>query len=267
MSEKKSEPKDRTALYIAIVGATATVIAALIGVLPNLLRNPPPTPVVITAAPAATVIAQATTLPPTVVAVMPTATEIAPTLVLSPTIGLSASPTPPPASPTPTNIVTLVLVNNLPRAMEFFVDGVSATSIDSGAYQVVPLKLGTHELKQCVYGSDTTKPENCFAKSAVLNNSLDYWEMFDAANPEPPSSPLTLLVLNQSSAPQDIYMDGIFAKTVGANTFIALRGPGGLHTIQPCPVGDNPASGKCGERRALELGKKVEIFRILGESS
>ena len=45
-SPRKPEQKDRTALYVAIVGATATIIAALIGIVPLYLNrnSPPPTP-------------------------------------------------------------------------------------------------------------------------------------------------------------------------------------------------------------------------------
>ncbi len=260
MSEKKSEPRDRTPVYIAIVGATATVLAALITQLPNLMNRPEvtPTPIVITATPPPTHVTQATNM-------SPGATTAPSTTAPTATVELrAASATPVPSSPTPDNIVTLVLVNNLPQAMEFFVDGVSVSSIDSGAYQVVPVERGRHEFKQCVHGSDTANPNNCFAKSTILNDAVDYWEMFETNSSIPPQSTLKLIVINQSSTPQDIFMDGIFAKTVNARDFIELNGPGGLHTIQPCAQGATPASGSCGERTSLQLSKRIEIYKILG---
>ena len=145
-------------------------------------------------------------------------------------------------------------------------DGVFVTSIDGGAYQVLPIERGRRELKQCVFGTDPTNPDNCLAKSTIFNDAVDYWEMFETPNTVPPQSMLTLLVLNQSAVPQDIFMDGIFAKTVDARAFVELSGPGGLHTLQPCASGETPASGKCGERYPLQLSKKVEIFTILGNA-
>lgn len=251
MSENQSPHKDRTALYIAIVGATATIIAALIAVSPNWFnRNSGTTTIVITATPEATGVAQATAVPTHT----PIPSTIAPTNTVAPTATA--------ISPTPNNSTSLLLVNNLPRQMDFYADGVKTTSIDSGTYQVLPVPIGAHEFKQCVFGTD-----NCFAKTARLSRVIDYWEMFDTLSAGELQTTLTLLVLNQSAAPQDIYMDGIFAKRVDANNFIALTGPGGLHTLQACAAGETPASGKCGERYPLQLGKKIEIFKILGESS
>ncbi len=268
MSEKKPESKDRSAVTTALIGAGAVIVTAVISsiVAPIVLRGfeSSPTPIVITVTPPTTAVSQATSIPPTATR-EPTATIVQPTLEISPTIALRvASTTPRPPSPTPNNIVTLVLVNNLPNAMEFFVDGVSVTSIDSGAYQVVPIARGTRELKQCLFGSDTNNPNNCLATSAVFNNAVDYWEMFETNSSIPPQSRLKLLVLNQSSTSQEIFMDGIFAKTVDARSFIELNGPGGLHTIQPCAMGETPASGNCGERQALQLSKRIEIYKILG---
>ncbi|MBI4672395.1 MAG: hypothetical protein HY741_12120 [Chloroflexi bacterium] len=44
MSEKKSEARDRTPIYIALIGATATLAAALIAIAPNFLRPSAPQP-------------------------------------------------------------------------------------------------------------------------------------------------------------------------------------------------------------------------------
>lgn len=261
MSENKPEHKDRSAITTALIGAGAVIVTALISSIlaPIVLRSfdSSPTPLVITTTPAATNLAQATPIPPT--------STIAPTATSLPTDTIV--PTATKISPTPANITSLVLVNNLSRVMDFYVDDVKATSIDSGTYQVLPIPFGAHEFKQCVYGADTTNPDNCFAKTARLSRVIDYWEMFENLSAGNLQTTLTLIVLNQNAAPQDIYMDGILTKSVAANSFIPLTGPGGLHTLEHCPLGETLASGNCSTRFPLQLGKKIEIFTISGEPS
>jgi hypothetical protein len=267
MSEKPPAPRDRTPLYIAIVGATATIMAALIGVLPNLTRqnSPPPTPIVITATPAPTEVAQATLAPAT-------QTDISgfPTLTLiPPTATLAATVIPTTISPTISSgaEITLLLINNLPRAMDFSIDGASVTAIESGTYKALPVRRGPHEFKQCVFGADPSLPENCFSRTALVVNQPEFWEMFDNANPIPVSGDVILLVLNQAPTPQDLYLDGELAETVPAHGYAAIAVAPGKHTLQPCALQRTPESGTCGARSEFDLQKKIESFTIQSEAS
>ncbi len=277
MSENKSAPRDRTPLYIAIVGATATILAALISQLPNLMNRsqPTPTPIIITATPPQTFGAQANNVVPTETSAAPTATTLPNTLAPTatetpfspPTELRAASATPLPPSPTRSNVITLLLINNLPRAMEFFVDGQSLTTINSGAYQPLRITPGTHEFKQCVLGSDYNAPENCFAKNYSAAPNPDVWEMFDSNHPLVTGANSVLLVLNRAQSPQDFFVDNQFQETVPPNAYTALTVRNGAHFVQPCAVGTTPPAPSCGDRIQINFRFPTHYFVILGESS
>lgn len=274
MSEKQPPPKDRTTLYIAIVGAAATILAALIGTLPNLLpRNdaPSPTPIVITATSAPTVVSQApSTAAPTQQPSTPPASATGLPTVTLPTATATlrgAGITPPPPSPTRTNVVTFLLVNNLPRAMEFFVDGQSATKINSGSFQPIRVPRGTRELKQCVLGSDYADPNNCFSRGYDVQPNPDVWVMFDQANPLVSAANVNVLVLNRASIPQDIFIDNQISETVQPGAYAVIPVARGEHTIQPCAPGIRPPNGGCGKAFRSQYSAPTHFFTIDGESS
>lgn len=284
MSANKPEPKDRTALYIAIVGASATIVAALIGVLPNVLkRDTPVTPIaiIITATPPPTSIAQATTIPtltsqPTAVlgtatlqptSAPATSTSVPPTTTPTAT---NLPSTPPPTalpSPTPSSIVTLLLINNLPRTMEFFIDEKSITKINSGTYQSLRVPHGKRELKQCVLGTDYNDPINCFARTYDVEPNPDVWEMFDSNNPLKTNANINLLLLNRASTPQDLIIDGQFAQTIAAGTATVITVTPGQHTLDACAVGFRPPNGACGKPVSSNYFAPTHYFIISGESS
>lgn len=281
MSENKPEPKDRTALYIAIVGASATIVAALIGVLPNIVnRNaPPPTPLVITTTPVPTQVSLVTSvpasaspptpLPPTLTTapttVPPTLTTAPLTITREATLPAPTATAKPPA--TVSNIITFIVVNNLPQTMEFFVDGKAATKINSGTYQPLKVPRGTHELKQCILGTDYTDPNNCFAREYDIQPNPDVWVMFSDNNPLLTHANVSLLVLNRASIPQDIYIDGQLADTVAGGDFNVILVTPGEHTIQPCAPGIVPPNGGCGKAFTNRYSMPTHFFTIDGESS
>lgn len=273
MSVNKPEPKDRTALYIAIVGACATIAAALIGVLPTILnRAPAPTPVaiVITASPAPTSNTQATIVPtaqalPT--ALSSTSTSLPPSAVPTNTIVPPTDrPTPPPL-PTQSSIVTFLLINNLPRTMEFFIDGKSATKINTGTYQSLQVPHGMHELKQCIVGTDYSNPNNCFATSYDVEPNPDVWEMFDKTNPLKTDANINLLLLNRANTPQDVYVDGKLAQNITPGKVIVITIIPAHHVVQSCAAGFSPPNGACGQPVGTDYSAPTGYFIINGESS
>lgn len=286
MSENKPEPRDRTPLYIAIVGALATIAAALIGVLPNMLNRgaPPPSPIaiVITATPVPTQIPietnVPTTVPPTNVPptnVPPSGAATAATAPLTITVeAMLPAPTVPqavtataPATAIPSNIITFLLVNNLPQKMEFFVDNEGQTRINSGDYEILHLLRGMHQLKQCVVGTDYTDPNNCFDRAYDLESEPDVWVMFSDSNPLLTQENVSLLVLNRAPIPQDIFIDGQLADTVPPHDFKPIFVIPGEHTIQPCAPGIHPPSGGCGKAFKNRYTAPTHFFIINGESS
>lgn len=272
MQDHKPEPRDRTPIYLALIAAVATITAALIGVLPNLV-NPrsAPAPIVITATSAPTQAALATATvpaPPTNAPVSPTSAPPTPTLaptetIISPTLTI-APPTVAP-SPSPDETVRLLLVNNLASAMEFFADDTSLTTIPSGAYQPLKVPRGRHVFKQCVVGTDYSQSGSCFEKAYELAESPDTWVMFDGAHPLTAKGDVILLVLNRASIPQDLYLDGEPSETVAAGGYAALTLSQGAHTIQPCAPGMAPPSAECGARIPLNASQPTETFLIHGE--
>lgn len=290
MSEKNPQPKDRSNITSALIGAGAVVLTAVITsiVAPVVLRSleSSPTPIIVTATPPPTVIAQNTSVPPTATLEptvrvdtptrAPTATEIIfPTAPTATTALRAASATPPPSpipptrvppTPTQSNIITFLLINNLPRAMEFFVDGESLTRINSGAYQMLKIPRGTRELKQCVLGSDYSASGNCFARTYDLAPNPDVWEMFDSNNPLTTGADSVLLVLNRAAYPQDIYLDNQLVETIQGGAFVALTVSNGSHTLQTCAPNEKPPSGACGRAFQDNYRFPTHYYVILGET-
>ncbi len=253
MSERNSQPRDRTPIYLALIAAGATLGAALIGVLPSLLNSRGGASVVITA-----------TAPPPTAARAETQFPVSPTTVVaSPVPPLPApSPTPRPAADTQ---ATLLLVNNLAFDMEFFVDDQSVTTIQSGTYQPLKVIQGRHEFRQCVVGTDYTSAENCFAKEFDLQASPEVWTMFDASNPLTARGDVVLLVLNRAPIAQDVFVDAQMTRTIPPGAYAALTISTGAHSVQPCAEGTNPASGTCGARIEITASQPTDSFLIHGD--
>ncbi|HZQ10619.1 MAG TPA: hypothetical protein VFD70_28830 [Anaerolineae bacterium] len=245
------ESKNLTPIITAAIAAIGAIVVAVIGVLPNILptRAVPTQPAVIVVT---------ATLPPatnTQVALAPATfapTEISPTLT-------SQLPT-----PTQDTRIKFLLVNNFDKNQDFYIDGILATAINSGTYKPLRVTPGTHELKNCLLGSDASVAENCFTQKANVTDNPYLWEIRGDA---PRSGDVILLVLNESALDQDIFIDNSMFGTVPAGDYTANRVPAGTHFLQPCGKGQTPASSAnaCGARQEVNWQRPIESFTILGQ--
>lgn len=258
MSEPKPESKDRTALYIAIVGATATIVAALVGILPNLLnRSAPPTLLVITATPPLTIIAQATTtIPPTLTNVPPTTvpTTTNPPPTLAPTATNAPSPT---AS---VQRIDFLVTNNRTDALDFYIDDEFQVTVPAGGYQLMRVIPGERRLTHCPRNA---KPSDAASGCETLtrevkNNPYD-WELGGTV---PAPREVLLFMLNQIDNDVDIFIDGSTKVSVNAHKMGTTQLVPGAHEIQTCLRGTNPSQGVCGTANRFELLRKVEMFLV-----
>jgi hypothetical protein len=255
MSESSPQPsRDRTPIYLALIAATSTIIAALIAVLPNILNTnqrgaPPQQP---------TVIVVTATLAPATEA--PIATATTPPAATTAALGQPGATLAGP-SPTTDTRITFLLLNNFDKNQDFYIDSNLAISVNSGQYQTLHVQPGSHELKNCLLGSDPTVKDNCFAQTANVNQNPYLWQIDGNA---PVTDQPILVVLNQANSPQDVFVDNSNAGTVSAHDFMAIRVPVGSHSLQPCTAGNTPASNPnaCGAFTGLDAHHPVISFTI-----
>jgi hypothetical protein len=235
MSETKppSEHKDRTALYIAIVGATATILAALIGVLPNLLNRgatPVPTPLVIVATAVPTPLAQAT-------AVLPTQTAAA-----------------------GTGRIDFLVTNNRESAFDFFVDDEYQVTIPPGSYQLLRVVPGERRLTHCPQGTKPSDASNtCETLTREVQSEPYDWQL---GGTTPAREKVLLFLLNQIDNDIDVFVDGAEKVPVNAHKIGTIHLEPGTHEVQTCPRGAAPAQGDCGKVSAFEFLRSVEMYVV-----
>lgn len=247
MSENKPRPetKDRTALYIAIVGATATVIAAAIGVLPNLLNRvpaPAPTPIVVTAAPIPTEVSQVTAIPPTT----------APATVNPPTATL--------AEPTAASRIDFLVANNREGAFDFFIDDEYQITVPAGGYQLLRVIPGEHKLTHCPQGSKPSDANSgCESLSREVRNEPYDWQLGGTV---PARDEMLLFLLNQIDHDVDIFVNETNMVPVNAHQIGTIQVAPGIIQIQTCRRGSTPTQGVCGVAGSFEFTRKVEMYVV-----
>lgn len=230
MSENapRPPPKDRTALYIAIVGALATVSAAFIGILPGLLNRAPapaPTALVATANPMPTQAAQPTTVSPTLAA-----------------------------------RIDFLVTNNRAGPFDFFIDDEYQITVPPGGYQVLRVIPGEHRLTHCPRGTKPSDSNNeCETLAREVKNEPYDWQLGGTI---PARGEVLLFLLNQIDHDVDIYIEGQAMVPVNSHKFGTIQLDPGTYMIRTCPRGATPAQGICGTTGEYELLYNVEMYVV-----
>lgn len=213
------------------------------------------------------------TPPPTSPPLQPTSTRSTPgatlTLPAAPTISLGnqyldvenckgGSP------PTSGLAITFVLANNFERDQDFYIDGCLAAQIDSGKYttfRILPHK--TRELKNCLRGANPNSANDCNIATRLVSQDPYDWVISGRA---PANGQITLLVLNQSESPKDIFLDTLsFPKlTIVQNSVRVIPLENQRHTVRACQRGATPLmeAEQCLERIELEPSNPILFYVI-----
>lgn len=249
---------DKTTIIVAMIGGACAIVAALIG-----LFNP-----------VVTKLADRVLTAPTITTV-PTATATFPLPVATSTAPPAASSTPvsrPPSTNPATRLPTysapqgaaihFILANNDIQSDAFFIDGAFVTNIASGQVLVFDVTPGTHHLEYCpVDENPVANSDDCDSKSyAVTENPFD-WTLGNEAKAV---QKVTLVLMNVSNTPTDIYMDGTMEDALDANQFYILTAPRGTRKFQNCPTGVTPdqAGSTCTDAVDQDLQAAVEFWKV-----
>lgn len=231
MSENnpRPEPRDRTALYIAIVGATATIIAAFITVLPNLLNRASPPP------PAA----------PLVVTITPMPTQVSQAIATAP--GTAGR-------------IDFLVTNNRAAPYDFFIDNEYQITVPAGGYQLLRVIPGEHTLTHCPRGERPgNEPNECASVAREVQKSPFDWQLGGSIAAR---DKVLLFLLNQIDNDIDIYVNDTEMVPVNAHQMGTIQLEPGTHKLQACHRGITPAQGRCGNVGEFEFLANVEMFVV-----
>lgn len=254
MTESRPPSRDRTPIIAALITAGASVLVALIGILPNVLNqraaSSPAVPTVIVVTATTPSVRTSTRAEPTPTSVpLGILNQACPRATLAAAVGTAS--------------VTFVLANNYERSQDFYLDECLAARVDSASYAIFSVRAGTYELKNCVRGADPSAgvPDCSTNRRSVTANPYD-WEIY--GNAAPKENP-TLLVLNRTAKDIDVFVDGATSVAASVTSHTAdtiLIRSSATHSIVVCPTGVRSVDMACNDPQTIQ-GGKASIFLIV----